>query len=197
MLINRRRSRSTTTTTLARVNGPATHYLPGARKRARAHELMSLRASAGATRKATTTYYQPSTPPPLQYAQVYLQRYHRPNKVPETTATAAGVAIGTAQMLRLAPLPTPPASAPLLPCEREEKGKRKAEAQISCHLQEQSSAKRRCFRFCFPPPPLSRCAPHHQPPLPPPPPPRRPASEINGPVHARTASNDARAAAAG
>jgi hypothetical protein len=114
MLINRRRSRSTTTTTLARVNGPATHYLPGARKRARAHELMSLRASAGATRKATTTYYQPSTPPPLQYAQVYLQRYHRPNKVPETTATAAGVAIGTAQMLRLAPLPSGLRSAPPL-----------------------------------------------------------------------------------
>jgi hypothetical protein len=56
-------------------------------------------------------------------------------------------------------LPSPPASAPLPTCEREEKGKRKAEAQISCHLQEQSRAAQSAAAFVFVSPlPLSPAA---------------------------------------
>jgi hypothetical protein len=138
----RSRSSTTTTPTLARENRPGTHCLPGARKRAGAHE----RASARATRRATTTY-QPSTPPAA--VRVYLQRYHRPNNAPETTATGAGVAIGTARMLRLAPLhSTTPLPRPL--CSREEKGKRKAKPKSRDTYRRRAAQSAAAFFFSFP-----------------------------------------------
>lgn len=175
MLMNRGRRNTTSSSTAAsRENGPATHCVPGARKRA------SERASARVTRKATTTY-QPSTA-----ARLLALRYHRPNRAVETKATAR-VAIGTARSdvtarsLALAPLP----NASLV--SGEEKGKRKARPKSSDNYR--SRAKRQAFFF------HAAHHQHHQPPLPPRPPPRRPASEISGRTRARPHGKEQRRAA--